>query len=565
MNKIKFKLLLPVLCVFLIFMIVFILQARDIRANLRLVKEIDSKYFTTLSKAQELKLNTVQVQQWLTDISATRGKEGYDDGFDQASYYAGEVQKNIDELIELNSDFKDDLDNISKTFTVYYDIGRQMAKAYISGGEDFGNLFMDEFDKKVTDINNLVDEFKLESEDNINNSILNVQKSTNKILFNMYVSLGIGFIILLISAFYIRIKIENPIKKVLLRINDIASNEGDLTKSIEINSKDEIGQLAKGFNTMQGSLRKIISIIIDESKGINIKVIKNNDNLNQLSSQIQNISATTEEMSAGMQEIASSTEEVSASTGDVEKAVENIVIKIKKAYKEIDEISKRAEDLRKNAVLSQTATKQIKTEIDDEVRMAIEKSKEVNKINVLTESILQISAQTNLLALNAAIEAARAGEAGKGFAVVANEIRNLAEDSRKAVGEIQQVTENVVMSVDNLVENSENILRFVDEKILEDYNSFVETGEQYYKDADYIENLMRELNKTVESVAELTQNTARIMSEIAVSNDESSKGIQDIAYNTTEIAGKSNDIVTLTGETKSSSEKLINTLSKFKI
>ncbi|MEG0440668.1 MAG: methyl-accepting chemotaxis protein, partial [Solibacillus sp.] len=74
---------------------------------------------------------------------------------------------------------------------------------------------------------------------------------------------------------------------------------------------------------------------------------------------------------------------------------------------------------------------------------AMENSKVVTQINVLSESIMQISSQTNLLALNAAIEAARAGEAGRGFAVVADEIRKLAEESKNTVIEIQGITEKV--------------------------------------------------------------------------------------------------------------------------
>ena len=88
----------------------------------------------------------------------------------------------------------------------------------------------------------------------------------------------------------------------------------------------------------------------------------------------------------------------------------------------------------------------------------MEEVKVVNEINVLTDSILNITEQTNLLALNAYIEAARAGEAGKGFAVVADEIRQLAEQSQEAVSNIQNITGQVDTAVGKLAVNADNML-----------------------------------------------------------------------------------------------------------
>lgn len=110
---------------------------------------------------------------------------------------------------------------------------------------------------------------------------------------------------------------------------------------------------------------------------------------------------------------------------------------------------------------------------------AIGKSKAVQHINELSESILDITSQTNLLALNAAIEAARAGEAGKGFAVVAEEIRKLAESSRSAVSRIQDVTKVIFEAVENLSNNSNEILDYIDKQVLNDYENLVKVSEQY--------------------------------------------------------------------------------------
>lgn len=101
------------------------------------------------------------------------------------------------------------------------------------------------------------------------------------------------------------------------------------------------------------------------------------------------------------------------------------------------------QNLKKNA-------NKVKTNIDSATKDAIEKSKTIEEINILSEAILEITSQTNLLALNAAIEAARAGESGKGFAVVAEEIRKLAEQSSQTVVRIQDTTKEVLKAVEEL-------------------------------------------------------------------------------------------------------------------
>jgi len=100
-------------------------------------------------------------------------------------------------------------------------------------------------------------------------------------------------------------------------------------------------------------------------------------------------------------------------------------------------------------------------EAEKNLNKAIEDSKAVEQIDILTDSILQITNQTNLLALNAAIEAARAGEAGKGFSVVADEIRKLAEDSRRNATKIQEITASALKSVKQLAKNATIVLNFL--------------------------------------------------------------------------------------------------------
>ncbi|MFW5671949.1 MAG: methyl-accepting chemotaxis protein, partial [Acetivibrio ethanolgignens] len=106
--------------------------------------------------ADKLVLSVVQVQQWLTDISATRATDGYDDGFDEAEAHAQNFYNTLDKLAETNPAYQEEVKELRSKFTPYYEVGKQMAQAYITGGPESGNLMMNEFDGVATSINEAV-------------------------------------------------------------------------------------------------------------------------------------------------------------------------------------------------------------------------------------------------------------------------------------------------------------------------------------------------------------------------------------------------------------------------
>lgn len=565
MKSIKTKIILPMISIIVIFITTIIIQINLINSNLDEVKIMNEKAFKTLSKSEELKLNVVQVQQWLTDISATRAAKGFDDGFEEAEKYAQYVKTNLQELISINPQYKDEVEKMELAFKPYYDTGKRMANAYIEGGPDKGNIMMEDFDKGAEAINSQVDNFKNNSYKHIETSIKEIEKSISNTVVFLISSIVVVIIVFIIALRYMLNGIIKPINSVLEKLKDMSNNEGDLTQYIKINSNDEIGELAKNINKLQDSFRTIIGTIIDESASVGNIIDTTNKNIAMLTSQIETTSATTEEIASGVEEAAAATEEMNEKAIEIENSINIISEKASDGTVIVEEISKRAEQLKEKAWNSQKATNEIRSNMEKDLRGAIEKSKAVDQIDLLTESILQITSQTNLLALNAAIEASRAGEAGKGFAVVADEIKKLAENSKDAISQIKKVTEEVVESVRDLSESSEKVLKFIEMNVIKDYEALIHTGEQYHKDAEFMDKFVSSLKETLDKITYAVHDVTKSINEVTISSNEAANGTANIASITTGVVEKANEVVKLISYVKEGSGKLSQMVCKFKV
>ena len=340
---------------------------------------------------------------------------------------------------------------------------------------------------------------------------------------------------------------------------------GDLTVNLFSERHDEFGDLTNSINSMISNMRRLIEQTSGLVHSVKESILISSENLLELSGRIAEVSATTEEMSGVAEETAASTEEMSASSAEIEIKVRSIAEKAQNGAAAAYQISKRAQDLKETAIDSKNAAHDICNDMDSEMRKAMEQSKAVEKINVLTKTILQIAEQTNLLSLNASIEAARAGEAGKGFGVVANEIRRLAENSKNTVAKIRDVTMEVITSVENLATCSEKTLNFIDTKVINDYESMVEIGEQYYSDAVSIQDLVTDFSVTSEELLASIQNMVTAINEVSVSNNEEAMGTQSISQKALDVKEKASKVSELMEAAKKSSESLTESVSRFKV
>ena len=219
--------------------------------------------------------------------------------------------------------------------------------------------------------------------------------------------------------------------------------------------------------------------------------------------------------------------------------VNSIAEKSQYIEKKSIQVSKKAKNIMVTSKDNQRETEKVFKETGIKLKQSVEKAKAVEKINVLSESILQITSQINLLALNAAIEAARAGEAGKGFSVVAEEIRRLAEQSNETINKMQNTTSIILSSVEDLTNNSNNMLSFMEDRILKDYETLVNASHEYNNDALYYKEFSSELGITSKELLLSVENILETIENVADASNEGAKGASDIANRVSNITTQS--------------------------
>ncbi|WP_242983130.1 methyl-accepting chemotaxis protein [Clostridium drakei] len=309
----------------------------------------------------------------------------------------------------------------------------------------------------------------------------------------------------------------------------------------------------------------MIENVMQESENIKSVVDDVSIKVHGLNSNIEDVSEDAEELYAGMDQTSASSQEMNTTAQEIEGSIESIAKNSQNAVNEVLAISKRAVYTKETVNDAQKKASDIFFKTKKELEKAIDNSKVVEQINVLSESIIQITSQTNMLALNAAIEAASAGEAGRGVLIVADENRKLAEQSKNTVMQIQSVTEKVTSSVNELSNSSNKLLDFVSNDVQNDYKMLLDVADKYSEDAKFVDKLIKNFNITSEELLIRIKDVLKSIDAMSKLSDEGVNSTTYIAQKVMDITLKSNDIFKLTKKSKNSSEKLKEQISQFKI
>jgi len=512
--------------------VIMLFETAEVERNLTQYMNVEGP---ALNKAFELKMAVIQVQQWLTDISATRGLDGLNDGFDEAQKQANRFRALIDELSTLHPEFAVQYQAMLPPFEKYYEVGQAMANAYVAEGAKGGNAMMSDFDAAAEALAQKIDPFMASS----NQLALNLQAATWESSSTVH-SLSIAFsgLFLLVLAAIITCNqtyVLNPLKRLTAMVRDIAEGEGDLTQRLDESKQDEFGELSRWFNVFINNLQNTMGNITGVSQ--------------QLASAAEQMAVITEQTNQNILQQRDQTDLVATATTQMAATINEVA----KSASDADEAAKQAhkEASTGSQVVGQTidTTKRLADEVDRTTHAIQDLENDSDNIGSVLDVIRGIAEQTNLLALNAAIEAARAGEQGRGFAVVADEVRTLASRTQESTQEIQSM-------IERLQHGAKQAAMVMDESRQCSLNSVEQASmaDQSLQEITTSVGIITDMNAQIASASEeqgavINEINSNVINISQIAN-QTADGAKEIAASSQELSGLANQLHSVVGQFK---------------
>lgn len=337
-------------------------------------------------------------------------------------------------------------------------------------------------------------------------------------------------------------RILKSLNAINVKVNEMANNNGDLTDSINVHTKDETGIIAKNMNQFIEYIRVVITNISKATKKLDESSQWLTAHSNEIMDSVTGVSGVMEEMSAGMEETSASIIQVNELMDDMKQSFVDMNSNAKESAEYTQEITGKANELRKSALDTKKEVIGMASEMETVMTEKIEESKAVEKIAELTEDILAISSQTNVLALNASIEAARAGESGKGFAVVAERINELASSTASTASQIQEISRVVIEKVNELAIASERMIQFLNDKTADGYDQLVQTSNDYQNDSKVMFDIMQDFAGHFQLLDEKVQYVHEAISDISKAAEENTLGVTNVSETTLDIMNNLSEI-----------------------
>ncbi|MDA2566484.1 methyl-accepting chemotaxis protein [Bacillus cereus group sp. MYBK57-1] len=394
-------------------------------------------------------------------------------------------------------------------------------------------------------------------------SIEQIDQSSLGIEYAVFLSLVICIVVAIILAWWFSGKLVKPIQQIDTKLKELASQEGDLTARLQVNSNDEIGAIATSFNKMLENLQHIINRV--QKTSVEVQTASENmlEKTNTSREATLRVQSSMSNLNASIQSQTSSMEESSTAMDDMAVSVQRIAESASSVAELAVATSEHASD---GSTVIQKSVSQMTT-----IHEAVNATSEVVErlithtkyIDTAVQSISNIAEQTNLLALNASIEAARAGEQGKGFAVVADEVRKLAEQSKTAATDINQL----LHQIQNDTETASSMMSQGRSEAFEGINVIREAGTSFttiVEQVNKVSTQMQDISATAEEMAASAEEMNASLNNIASISTEVSSETAATAQSAEQKVIVMNEMAVTAGKMKQTVEELDQLVSHFK-
>lgn len=505
----------------------------EIETNSTKVKEESLPFMLT---ANAMKFEVCQVQQFLTDASATKDVEVFKEADESTKNFLQGLQS-FEAMFRKENDTKalTKMSELKQAFDAFNRVGIDMAKTYIEKGEEEGNLKMDLFDKQSEALAKRIDELVESQNQEAIGLIETINQEATSTAWIVLVLSGIGIGIALSFGFMTLKFIVSSLSCIGAITKELASGDADLCKRLALKGNDELRDVSQNVNDFIEKTHGIVShaknvsmenvIIAQELDTTSVHVGTRMEHASHtLSSVVKEAQIIIEHQTLTLQEAKESQEEVLEAHKQLLSAQHEIASMLESIQKSVAIESEFAQRLH---LLSSHAT----------------------EVKTVLSVIGEIADQTNLLALNAAIEAARAGEHGRGFAVVADEVRKLAERTQKSLMETDLTINTIVQAINDastqMSVNAKSI------QALGDRSSSVEMQ---------INQTVQTMNLTMKTVAHLVKDGTQNASEIATIVNH----LSDVNANVAQNARSMEEIASAVGHLHQMSESLNHNLQGLK-